>query len=58
MLVDREAPVLVAGMLTALRTGGEARLSEMRPDLQRLWLRDDRGSHTSELRMTLVDPCV
>ena len=36
-------------------TGGALTLTEMLPAPDQLWLSDDRGSYTSELRVVAVD---
>jgi hypothetical protein len=52
-LVDFLAPLLVENFARLLRKASRVELTEMLPGPGELWLRDERGRYTSELRMTV-----
>jgi hypothetical protein len=50
-LLDFGAPLLVEGFLKTVAKSSRVELTEMLPGPQHLWLRDERGRYTAELRM-------
>jgi hypothetical protein len=55
--LDLDSPILIELAAKLIRRGSTVKITEMLPDLDHSWLRDEGGRrYTSELRMVALDP--